>query len=186
MQGTCTQPRHWGDAAVWHGHLARAPRPGRPCHGWHGVLVRPVGALAVLAAVLVTGCGDSGEALKRLNPRSTPYLTGVPVPTGFSLVEKNSEDQESGVGRWARHLYRGSAPIQSVRNFYREQMPLQGWNRISDQNVKGTLSLRFEKANEACTVQISPTGFFDWCTIQIVVTPFNRTPTEPPLRRPMP
>ncbi len=145
-----------------------------------------VAGFAGLAAVFLAGCGDKGDGLKRIGPRGTPYLTGVPVPEGFSLVEKNTEDYESGAQRWARHLYRGYAEQAAVRNFYREQMPLVGWNRVSDQNVKGTLTLRFENASESCTVQIAPTGFLNRCTIQIVVMPFSRNSMEPPVRRPMP
>lgn len=144
--------------------------------GWAGV---------AMLVVLTGGCGDKAGSAPRLGPRGMPYLTGVPVPDGFTLVEKNTEDYESGAQRWARHLYRGTASLASVRNFYREQMPLNGWNLVSDQNVKGTVSLRFEKPSESCTVQISPTGYF-WCTIQVVVMPFSRNATEPPSRRPMP
>ncbi len=145
-----------------------------------------VAGLAGLAAVVAAGCGDKGDGLKRIGPRSTPYLTGVPVPEGFSLVEKNTEDYESGAQRWARHLYRGHAEQAVVRNFYREHMPLMGWTRVSEQYVKGTLDLRFENASESCTVQIAPTGFFNRCTIQVVVQPFSRNSMEPPARRPMP
>ena len=100
--------------------------------------------LALLAGVFLAGCGDGQEeAVARLNPRGVPFLTGVPVPTGFQLVDRNTEDYESGGRRWARHCYRGHAELVAVRNFYREQMPLMGWNLISDQNVKGTLSIRF-------------------------------------------
>lgn len=143
-------------------------------------------ALGALGTLLLAGCGDKGDGLERLSPRTTPYLTGIPVPVKFSLVDKNSEDIESGSPRFARHNYRGSAPLMAVRNFYREQMPVNGWNRVSDQSVKGVVHLRFEKGNEACTVQISPSGFFNWCTIQVVVMPFSRNSMEPPPRRPMP
>jgi hypothetical protein len=146
----------------------------------------PLFALGGLTFLPVLGCTDKDSGLERLSPRTTPYLTGVPVPARFSLVDKNSEDIESGSPRFARHNYRGSAPLMAIRNFYREQMPLNGWNRVSDQNVKGIVHLRFEKGNEACTVQINPSGFFNWCTIQVVVMPFSRTSMEPPSRRPMP
>jgi hypothetical protein len=151
-------------------------RPGLP--GVRGT------AVLLLAAALAAGCGDKGEGPARLSPRGMPYLTGVPVPAGFSLVERNTEDYESGAQRWARHLYRGTASQDSVRNFYREQMPINGWNRVSDQNIKGTISLRFEKASESCTVQISSSLF--WSTIHVVVMPLSRSSTEPPPRRPMP
>jgi hypothetical protein len=145
-----------------------------------------IAGLTCSAILLAAGCGDNADGVTRLSPRGVPYLTGVAVPAGFTLVEKNTEDYESGAQRWARHLYRGNAGVTAVRNFYRDQMPLMGWNRVSEQNVKGTVSLRFEKPSESCAVQIAPTGFFNWSTIQVVVMPFSRNPTEPPSRRPMP
>lgn len=142
--------------------------------------------LTCSAILLAAGCGNNADGVTRLSPRGVPYLTGVAVPTGFTLVDKYTEDYESGAQRTARHLYRGNASVFAVRNFYRDQMPLMGWNRVTEQNVKGTVSLRFEKPNESCAVQITPSGFFNWSTIQVVVMPFNRNPTEPPARRPTP
>ena len=141
--------------------------------------------LAASVTLLASGCGDGQGGVNRLSPRDVPFLSGVPVPAKFDLVDKNSEDYESGGRRWARHSYCGNAAMHAVRDFYREQMPLVGWNRVSDQNVKGTIRIRYEKNNESCTVQIEQTGPFNRCTIQVIVMPFSRTPTEPPDRRPV-
>jgi len=139
--------------------------------------------------LLAAGCGDQKPAVTRLSPRSVPYLEGVPVPAKFVLVDKMTEDYESGGQRTARHEYRGSADLHSVREFYREQMPLLGWARVTDQNVKGAVNLRFERKNESCNVEISeinwPAAWFNRTSIQVVVNPFNRSSMEPP-RRPMP
>lgn len=140
--------------------------------------------LLVVSAGLTAGCGDKAEGPARLSPRGMPYLTGVPVPAGFTLIERNTEDYESGAQRWARHLYRGGGSLPSVRNFYREQMPLNGWNRVSDQYIKGTVNLRFEKASESCDIQITSTLLRS--TVQVIVMPLSRATTEPPPRRPMP
>jgi len=155
----------------------RAKRGGRWV-GW---------AMSLLVAAGLAGCGDKPEnGPVRLNPRGVPFLTGVAVPEGFTLVDRNTEDYESGGRRWARHCYRGYADPIAVRNFYREQMPLLGWNLISDQSVKGVISIRFENPDESCTVQITRDGLFNRCTIQVILMPLSRTPKEPPSRRPMP
>lgn len=152
-----------------------------------GVMLGLVGTLAVAGSA---GCHDINSpgprGTTRLSPRPTPYLTGIPVPSGFQLIDENTEDYESGGQRTARHWYEGSADIYAVRNFYREQMPLVGWNRVSDQNIKGTITIRFENKKEACTATITEAGTFGRCRIQIVVMPFSRTPSEPPTRRPVP
>jgi len=143
-------------------------------------------ALTALGAamLLVAGCGDQKkDTLTRLSPRSVPYLTGVAVPEGFKLVDQMSEDYETGSVRFARHNYVGSGDLQAIRTFYREQMPLLGWNRVSDQQVKGRITIRFEKQNEVCTVEIEEGGALGRTNIQVIVKPFHRTPVEPPRRK---
>jgi len=143
-------------------------------------------AFVLLGAGLPGGCGDSkGTSIARLTPRGVPYLEGVPVPGGFTLVTEEVLDRESGGMRMASHKYRGRADLHAVRNFYREQMPLMGWNRVSDQNVKGIITIRFEKQEEDCTVEIQSAGGLNQTEITVEVFPFNRTPLEPP-KQPVP
>lgn len=147
------------------------------------------GVCVVLAGLLLgwaAGCGGGQkEGVARMDARPVPYLEGVAVPSGFSMVDRNTEDYSSGAGRWARHEYVGWADPEAVRQFYREQMPLQGWNRVTDHNIKGTITLRFERRNEACDIVISPTGFLNRTKIQAVIMPFSRSASDGP-RRPVP
>ncbi|UCD30088.1 MAG: hypothetical protein JSV03_06340 [Planctomycetota bacterium] len=140
--------------------------------------------VAGLATIgLLGGCGNGkSSGMKPLKARELPYLDDVAVPQGFKLVDKMTEDYESGGQRMARHEYRGFADTHRVRQFYKEQMPLLGWNLVSDQNVKGVITQRFENKYETCSVQIKPSGMFNRTTIRVIVNPFNRTPTEPPKR----
>lgn len=141
--------------------------------------------LVGLMVLGLAGCGDHKEgSVNRLTPRSKSYLDGVPVPSGFDLVDKMTEDHESGQQRTARHQYRGFGDEHAVRDFYREQMPLQGWSRVSDHNVKGIVDIRFERKGEACSIKIEP-GWLNITNIQVIVEPFNRSLTEPP-KRPLP
>ncbi len=89
---------------------------------------------------------------------------------------------ESGGLRFAQQEYSGSADPFAVREFYKEQMPLVGWREVSSQNIKGRLTMRFESATEECTMSIEPAGWFNRCTIEVVVQPFNRKVSEPPKR----
>lgn len=159
----------------------------------HGRAARRIGRWSRLGPLLLaatlsfaTGCsGEKNGGVERLKPRGVPYLDGVPVPANFSLVDKMSEDHESGAQRTARHEYRGFANPEAVRAFYREQMPLMGWSRVSDRNVKGTISIRFEKRNEACTIQIEP-NMINYTTVRATIDPFNRTTITEPPKRPVP
>jgi hypothetical protein len=139
----------------------------------------------ILISTLAAGCGGGKKkgGVSRLSPRSTPYLTGVPVPAGFRLADEWSEDHQSGGVRFARHRYVGHADLFSVRDFYLDQMPLAGWNKVSKQNIKGTISIRFEKPTEVCTVQLERSGMFDEVTVTVIVKPFQRATKQPPKRR---
>lgn len=159
------------------------PRPGGPGRGAGRTAAACV--MVLVTASVLAGCGGDKKAKPgRLSPRGVPFLTGIAVPNGFQLVDEMSMDQESGGVRYAKHLYRGSADPFAVRDFYLEQMPLNGWNSVSTQNVKGVISIRFEKLNEVCTVQIEK-GAFNRVTVQIIVAPFSRNQTGPP-KRPVP
>lgn len=156
----------------------------------------PHWACWVLAGTLALagGCQNSSgglfarkdKGISRLSPRSVPYLTGVPVPSGFQISDRSTDAKESGGVRFARHEYLGHAEPPSIREFYKEQMPLLGWREISSHDFKGRLSMRFENNHEECNLTIEPAGWFNRSSIQVVVSPFKRSASEPPAKRPMP
>ncbi|UCG15781.1 MAG: hypothetical protein JSV19_10845 [Phycisphaerales bacterium] len=119
------------------------------------------GRVAILAGLLLFGGActagpKTGEGV-RLTPAAMLYERDIPIPSGFRMVESACEDQSTGTRRlYLRHLYEGRAPSKySVRKFYREQMPRARWALVSDGNVKGVYTLRFEKGTESCSVQIT-------------------------------
>ena len=124
--------------------------------GWR-VLIPLVGLLVPAGSLLTSGCKGEGASYQpvRLAPMANPYESDIPVPTGFRLVENTSEDRSTGTARlYLRHSYEGRAVKYDVRGFYREQMPLARWVKVSDGNVKGEYTMRFEKGKEVCTVVI--------------------------------
>ena len=119
------------------------------------------GLVIMFAGVSMWGCTQAGSGGQevRLVAASTPYETDIPRPSGFALVEDVSEDRSTGTSRlYLRHVYVGKADKYAVRNFYREQMPLCRWVKVSEGTVRGVCSLRFEKGSESCTLEISDTG----------------------------
>jgi hypothetical protein len=143
--------------------------------------------LFALAGVpLTSGCEEKQTPnVRRLSPRTVTYLEGVAVPIGFHLQDEMGMDYESGGQRVAQHIYEGKSDTYAVRAFYREQMPALGWNRVSDQNVRGVIRIRFERDDEACVVQIEEIAG-DKVRVQANVMPFERRPSEPPPRQPVP
>ncbi len=137
--------------------------------------------------VLLCGCqgGLTGNP-GRLTPKPVPYISDVPVPNGFRLVEKATDDYISGGVRVVRHDYEGRADRAALRTFYQEQMPSFRWTRISDQNIKGEITMRFEKGTESCTVVVRPTSsdWLDQTTVRVTIVPFDRNGREPPARTP--
>jgi hypothetical protein len=134
-----------------------------------------VWAVSVAVCCVALGCTQSRSSRQevRLLASAKPYEADIPIPTGFKLVDEASEDRSTGMSRlYLRHLYRGQADKYAVRGFYREQMPLARWVKVSDGNVAGRISLRFEKGNESCTIDIRevPGHMRSTTEIQVLVT----------------
>ena len=110
----------------------------------------------------------------------------IPLPIGFRLVDRASEDHRSAGFRrlYLRHEYAGKADKHAIRSFYREQMPLARWRLLSDANVKGDFSMRFEKGTESCTIQITDrnTVFSKAASIRVLVV-HEEPAIDPPKAR---
>ncbi|MBU0718966.1 MAG: hypothetical protein KJ749_12010 [Planctomycetes bacterium] len=137
--------------------------------GWVGLTV-----LIVLFPALA-GCtpriGPEGQA--RLTASSNPYEPDLPLPEGFRLVDRASEDWASAALRYVRHQYEGRSDKYTVRQFYREQMPLVRWVGRSESNVLGRYTLTFERGKEDCVITIgdAASGRRGRVEVVLVVTP---------------
>ncbi len=140
----------------------------------------------IAAGGLLAGCaGQESDTQQFRLIRGRPFERDIPVPAGFSLVEQASEDRSTGTSRlYLRHVYTGDADKYAVRNFYREQMPLARWTKVSDGSVKGDFSMRFEKGNESCTVAITDEkkAIRTKTRVQVVIAREERGQTPPTSR----
>ncbi len=111
--------------------------------------------LAILA--VATGCQTTGAGSRDGSlTRGTPFESDIPVPAGFKIIDRASEDRSTGMSRlYLRHLYRGKSDAHSLRRFYRAQMPMAQWTLVSDGNVMGNIVMRYEKGDESCTIHVS-------------------------------
>ena len=126
-------------------------------------------ALVVSALVWLGGCSGVAGSRRTLTLEASPhpFVADIPVPEGFRLAEQSSEDWTVGPIRYLRHRYEGRADKYAVRRFYREQMPLVRWAAISDGNIQGRHTMRFERGTEQCTVYIdSPAS---WRSGRVIV-----------------
>lgn len=105
---------------------------------------------------LAAGAGCQ-QPTGRLVAKEPPFFPDVPLPIGFGIVEKHSEDRMTGKRRvYVRHTYEGDGDSYQVRDFYRERMPQYKWRVVEAGQVGNVHRLRFKKGDEACTVTITP------------------------------
>jgi hypothetical protein len=137
--------------------------------------------------LLLTGCTATPARGPHIRlARGTPFEPDIPVPAKFGIVDRASEDRSTGTSRlYLRHLYEGSADKHALRAFYREQMPLARWTKVSDGNVKGNIVMRYEKNAESCTIMLtSKQGVFgDKAQIQVIVAREERGQRPPATRK---
>lgn len=138
-----------------------------------------------LLAVALSGCQDPvgpPQRMIRLLPSPRPYERDIPMPTGFQIMDQLGESRSTGARRlYLRHVYEGRANKYAVRNFYKEQMPLAGWVKVSEGNVRGRITVRYEKATESCAVEINEAGV-GRIRVQIIIAQEERA-TSPPVSR---
>lgn len=124
---------------------------------------------------MLVACAASPKLDARavLTASPTPIERDVPVPTGFLLVDRASEDWSNESARYLRHEYRGRADKRAVREFYRRQMPLVRWTLLDDSNVHGSIVMRFQRGTESCRVQIEDRlrGWSRSTVIQVLIAP---------------
>lgn len=138
--------------------------------------------------LVVSGCetpGQRKDQAVRLVPKSRPYERDIPLPTRFMMVERAMEDHSTGQSRiYLRHVYSGRADKFAVRRFYREQMPLLRWAKVSDSALKGDFEMRFAKGNEVCVIRIVDEGnILGNKTLVHVRVAQEQRGTTPPLAR---
>ena len=132
------------------------------------------------------GCDQAAQTRDqkvRLIANTRAYERDIPLPVGFSIVEQSMEDHSTGQSRtYLRHVYAGPDDKFAVRDFYREQMPLMRWAKVSDGAIKGEFSMRFAKGNEVCEIYINDEGrlFGNRTLVQVKVAQEQRG-TMPPL-----
>lgn len=112
-----------------------------------------LGPLAILAA----GCESSGasrEAGGGATPVQHVSLEGIPVPSGFRLVDDRSVGVSSGPLRVAKLEFIGDLDRTAGARFYKEYMPSGGWTLREEDFDRGVYSLRFESSKEQCIVRL--------------------------------
>ncbi len=112
-------------------------------------------ALLLLALLAFGGCGDSAGSYALFTPTSAPTQpansglpSDIPIYPGAQLVGKPAANQAT---------FQAPADQKTVKSFYQQQMPQQGWKTgvIQDNGTDG-IFLTFTKDTRTAHVNIAP------------------------------
>lgn len=116
----------------------------------------PLIALASLLALALPACQTgSGNANTPLIASSSSPIADVPIPAGFAMRGgSQSYVTPNGQLRFVNHHYKGSEDMLPVVRFYRDQLPNNGWNLVSQQQAGDAVVLNFTKGSEDLIVTV--------------------------------
>ncbi|MCA9243876.1 MAG: hypothetical protein KDA32_07990 [Phycisphaerales bacterium] len=141
-----------------------------------GLLLAATGGCAMNNSVEVAG--PSASAVQH------PTLEGVPIPSGFRLVDDRSVAASSGPLRVVKYEFAGPTDASRVNRFYRDYMPAGGWTLRREAFDRGEQEMRFTSTAEECTVRIGKDGRQTIVRIDVIPLPRGTAQREarPPLR----
>ena len=98
-------------------------------------------------------------------------LLDLPVPLGAEFKAASSSSYETGGHRTVNYNYVLWAKPVLVRLFYKDNMPLHGWQPIGTMAADDVTSFSFEKAQEFCNVTVGPRNWYFQTLIRIEIQP---------------
>ncbi|MFH0911968.1 MAG: hypothetical protein V1918_10750 [Planctomycetota bacterium] len=78
----------------------------------------------------------------------------IPVPMAFMIRRPESFSYRSVNMRLGDFHYQGAWTYRKVESFYNRQMPLAGWEKIAEEDGKGTLITLWTKGGERCSLSL--------------------------------
>jgi hypothetical protein len=149
--------------------------------GWRSRSILMVELLPACALAFCTSCkSGAGTAVQGPTPAVVhTMLEGIPLPTGFRLVDQRSFVVHADGGRHANCEFRGDADPSSVEQFYNERMPQAGFALLQRRFDRGECVLDFASATEIATVRIRGGRFKTTLVITVNPTPKAGEPAQP-------
>jgi hypothetical protein len=109
---------------------------------------------SVIVVAVLSGCKQEPATPTMIQASPTPFVTDLPVPVKFKLVERQSENSSKPGRRLVKHIYEGDASAMAVNNFYLQNMPQTNWELLEQRLDKGVYSLKYRKGPELCEIRI--------------------------------
>jgi hypothetical protein len=120
----------------------------------------------LLGILVISGCatdsyqtnyGDNYSEARQLGKSSIQRFEDLPIPAGFSMYRKESFIFQNDKTRMGTMSYTGNADFAAIVEFYKKQMPLNGWNLLTIVEFDKVV-MNFEKAAEACIITVEKRG----------------------------
>ena len=109
--------------------------------------------------------GESAEK-SPLAKHKIRAIADLPVPAKMKIKQNVSDSFEGAGTRDVDYTYSGRVDIRRVHRFYREQMPLNRWQMLTDNYSRGEYWMTFQKNRELCTVIIRKSMTF-WTEVRL-------------------
>ena len=107
--------------------------------------------LSLLGCVSTSSRRSDPTQVPSLEPAAMLKMPDVPVPSGFVFAPEESYAFQSTNFRAGLLRYKGKGTGDQVIVFFKEQMPIYGWNLVNIVEYERRL-LSFEKDQEACII----------------------------------
>ena len=131
---------------------------------------RWIAAAALVAMIVISGCdavpigrskSDDGVVLpdpvgSGLVAAERTYIADVPLPVGFVPVPSRGTSYVPPKGpRSVDHTYQGLANIADTTRFYRQHLPVQGWQFVNERADGTVTTMSYVKGEESLLVEVS-------------------------------
>ena len=140
-----------------------------------------VGISGALLLVAAAGCAprESTDPLDKqiagapadqapLEAHRITAISDLPVPANMKIKKSRSYSFEGAGTRTVDYTYEGWVDIRRVHRFYLDRMPLNGWQLLTDNYVRGVHTLTHQKDKEICTVIIRKSTIF-WTSVRLLI-----------------
>jgi hypothetical protein len=125
---------------------------------------------SLIVVTLALGCSDLASPSRgggKLYVTREAVIPDLPVPEGFSM-DLNRSYYNSGRGtRTGLLTYVGKAETVDLLAFFRDNMPISGWQLKKESSDFGSYNLHFIKKAEAADVKIIPGRFSTDVTVSL-------------------
>lgn len=109
---------------------------------------------SILSLILFFGCQSYAPAP---SPMQTSLETGkfkdIPIPAKFKIDSERSFVFENPAIKAGVLVYTGSGKSAEIANFYKENMPQNGWKLVSSFELKEAV-LNYQKEGWSCVINI--------------------------------